>query len=253
MRIEQAVEAFGRGFTFTKSFTHPFLLERIEPLWVMRDAPRRNSEYRTEQWLVVDVSPADAHAVIVAHRRARYGICAFRSLDVPMEPIKLGFKELGYRFLGAELLFWHDLSTIPPLDPPLPIVRVTTADQAERLKRSAGRTQIRVSDLEETPPRIRQYMAMDGDTPVGWVRSIVAADSGWCSNMYVRPEYRRRGLGRALMSQMLQDDKTAGLASAVLLASHAGALLYPGLGYAAIGQLMSFMPRQSGLEPTKPA
>jgi predicted acetyltransferase len=89
---------------------------------------------------------------------------------------------------------------------------------------------------------MRQYVALDGDKPVGWVRSIVAGEATWVSNMHVVPAYRRRGIGRSLLVRMLRDDRANGSAASVLLSSHTGALLYPRVGYEQIGELLLFTP-----------
>jgi predicted GNAT family acetyltransferase len=68
----------------------------------------------------------------------------------------------------------------------------------------------------------------------------LAASSTWVSNMHTHPEHRRQGLAKALMTRMLLDDRLAGATRSVLLASHAGALLYPALGYDRIGTLHLF-------------
>src|SRR5579871_3687679 len=46
MTIEQAIEVFVRGFTFTRSFTYPYQAEQVEGAWVMRDAYRPRGDYR---------------------------------------------------------------------------------------------------------------------------------------------------------------------------------------------------------------
>jgi len=56
--------------------------------------------------------------------------------------------------------------------------------------------------------------------------------------------YRRQGIGAALMNAMLRDDKEHGSQASVLLASHAGAMLYPQLGYEKIGELLLFVPQR---------
>ena len=66
----------------------------------------------------------------------------------------------------------------------------------------------------------------------------------WCSNMYVKADYRRRGIGRALMAKMLRDDRKYGSQLAVLTASHTGALLYPRVGYREIGTLLVYTPKK---------
>lgn len=60
--------------------------------------------------------------------------------------------------------------------------------------------------------------------------------------MYVLLEYRRRGIAKALMTRMLKDDAAAGTIANILLASHAGAKLYPVVGYRQIGQLYAYTP-----------
>ena len=70
--------------------------------------------------------------------------------------------------------------------------------------------------------------------------------------MYVAPEYRRRGIARVLLrsmlASMLADDRASGAQANVLLASHAGAKLYPVVGYRQIGTLFAFMPKRSGTD-----
>jgi len=86
-------------------------------------------------------------------------------------------------------------------------------------------------------------VAVDGDDIVGRVRSADAVGATWCADMYVEPSRRRRGIGQALMAKMLHDDRTHGLRCSVLMATHAGALLYPRMGYERIGTLLIFSPK----------
>jgi GNAT superfamily N-acetyltransferase len=73
----------------------------------------------------------------------------------------------------------------------------------------------------------RQYVALDGEDVVGRVRSVDATGATWCADMYVNPSHRRRGIGQALLSTMLRDDRARDSKCSVLTASHTGALLYP--------------------------
>lgn len=61
---------------------------------------------------------------------------------------------------------------------------------------------------------------------------------------HVCPSHRRRGIGQALLSKMLRDDRARGSRCSVLTASHTGALLYPSVGYEQIGMLFMFAPRK---------
>ena len=53
--FERSIEVFARGFSFARSFTHPYMPERLSPngtgsstgtLWALRDADRRTGAYR---------------------------------------------------------------------------------------------------------------------------------------------------------------------------------------------------------------
>lgn len=242
--MERAIETFARGYAYTRSFTHPYGVERFGPVWVVRDAPRTRGEYRTEEWIAYGVPPAEVGNLARKNARGRYAVCAMRGVDDPMAPLREGYKDLGYRLGTTEPLMVHPLREIPEFDSPLEIRRVTTQEVADRLNKAARARQILPRHLngDET---LRQYVALDGETPVGWVRSITVGEATWCSNMYVKPEFRRRGIARAMLSRMLRDDRDAGAQMAVLLASHSGALLYPSLGYETIGTLLLFTPTGS--------
>jgi hypothetical protein len=67
--LQGAIEVFARGFCFTRSFTHPYLADRIEELWVVRDAPRKRGDYRREEWIAHGVSPKKIDQLARKHTR----------------------------------------------------------------------------------------------------------------------------------------------------------------------------------------
>ena len=89
---------------------------------------------------------------------------------------------------------------------------------------------------------IRMYAPFDGDRAVGWVSSV-RGTSGvrYVSSAYVFESHRRQGIGRALMSCMLDDDAAFGTRHSVLTSSVAGRTLYPSLGYEQIGLMKIFV------------
>lgn len=241
--IERAVEVFVRGFAFTRSFTHPYLPERVGPAWVVRDAPRKNpADYRREEWVARGADPAEIDHLARTHARGRFVVCAIRSANESDAPLRVAYKALGYRLHCTEPIMAHRLGRIPRLPEPFPIRRVVTQELADRLAKAARSRQVLPEHLCDNPP-LRQYVALDDDRLVGWVRSIVVGDATWVSNMYVQPTYRRQGVGRSLLARMLRDDRSHGAALSVLSASHTGALLYPRVGYELIGELLMFTPR----------
>lgn len=241
--MECAIETFVRGYSYTRSFTHPYVAERIGPVWVTRDAPRKRGDYRTEEWIAYGVPPEVVDLLARKHTRGRYAVCAIRSVQEPLAPLRDAYRALGYRLSTTEPFMVHPLLEIPKFEAPVAIERVVTAEVADRLTKAARARQMLPRHLKGDDT-LRQYVALDGGEPVGWVRSITVGDATWCSNMYVKPEYRRQGIARALLSRMLRVDRDAGARMAVLLASHTGALLYPGIGYELIGTVVRFVPRR---------
>jgi GNAT superfamily N-acetyltransferase len=243
--VERALEVFVGGFCAVKSATHPYEYSQVNDIWYMRDAERRNSkDYRKEEWVAYGVPPAKVDAAARRGTRGRFFACAVRAMSEPQRPLRDGYKQLGYRLLSTEPLFVHRLKRIPRLSADaVAIQRVLTAELAARLGKASRTQPIAAEDLASSAP-FRQYVALDGEQAVGWVRSVDVADSTWCSNMYVSPAYRRRGIGSALLCQMLRDDRRRKAERSVLLSSHAGALLYPRVGYEQIGLLYIFAPRK---------
>jgi GNAT superfamily N-acetyltransferase len=241
--LDAAMAVFAHGFAYTRSRTHPYLAERRGALWVLRDGPRRHGNARTEEWLAPGGDPAQVVAQVLAEARGRHALCVLHPQPTSHDALRDAYKAHGCRLLRTEPLMVHELRELPDFAAPpgIGVERVTTVELAERLRRAAGQTQIAPADLPDTSPH-RQWLALDGDVPVGWVGSVQTAAGAWCSNLYVLPDWRRRGIGRALMSALLADDRARGAALAVLLASHAGARLYPVVGYRQVGTLLVMSP-----------
>lgn len=242
--LETATEVFVRGFGFTRSFTHPYLGERVGPVWVLRDAPRANPvDYRREEWIAVSVKPAEVDRLARQHTRGRFCICAMVPAGEPDGPIRTAYKALGYRLGATEPVMVHPLKKIPRVPAPATITRVLTSALADAVAKAANARQILPEQLTPGAP-LRLYAATIDGQVVGWVRSIVCDAGTWCSNMFVLPKFRRRGIATALLARLLRDDRAGGAPQAVLTASHTGAKLYLTLGYAPIGTLLLFNPKQ---------
>ena len=241
--LESAVATFIGGFTYTRSFTHPYVAETVGGLWVMRDGPRKRPAYRNEEWVVRGQPAADVDRTVRANARGRFVVCDIVAAGESAEDRRDAFKAMGYRLGTTEPLFAHDLKTVPRPSSPAVVERVRSAELAAAVNASARSRQVLPEHLS-ADSRQRQYVALVDGTPVGRVRSITVGHSTWCSNMFVDPAHRRRGIGRALLARMLADDRRHGATAAVLLASHAGAKLYPVVGYRQIGTLLLFTPKR---------
>lgn len=241
--IEAAIDVFVQGFSADRSRTFPYVASRVGPLWLMRDAERKNPrDYRGEEWVVHDVAAQEADAIVRQHARPGFAISVMIAHEDPDGPTRTAYKALGYRLLRTEGFFVHRLRRIPSPPAVASIERVQTAERAAQLGKIIRRQPIPDDLLGDSAP-FRQYVAVDGVDIVGRVRSLDAVGATWCSSMYVEPSHRRRGIGQALMSKMLQDDRAFGSRYSALAATHAGALLYPRMGYERIGTLLIFASR----------
>jgi len=242
--IESAIEVFVRGHSATRSRTFPYEVSRIGPLWLMQDAPRRNPrDYRKEEWIAYNVHPERADAIARQHARGRFFLCVMLAEGEPDALTRAAYKALGYRLLATEGFFVQRLKRIPRPQSPVSIDRVSTPHVAAQLGKITHTRPIADNLLGDEAP-FRQYVALDGEDIVGRVRSVDAVGATWCADMYVDPSQRRRGIGQALLSKMLRDDRARGSKCSVLTASHTGALLYPRVGYERIGTLFMFAPRR---------
>lgn len=240
--IEFAIEVFVRGHSAGKSRTFTYEARRVGPLWVMRDAPRKNPrDYRKEEWIAHGVDAREVDAMARRQSRGRFFVGAMVGEGESDKPTRAAYKSLGYRLLLTEGFFVQRLKRIPRSPSPLPIKRVRTSELAARLGKATRTRPIADGLLGDDAP-FRQYVALDGEDIVGRVRSVDAVGATWCADMHVLPSHRRRGIGRALLSRMLRDDRARGSKCSVLTASHTGALLYPHVGYERIGTLLVFAP-----------
>ena len=237
--MDRGIEVFAKGFADTRSFAHTCLAKRVGKLWHVKDAPRKKGDYRREEWIGWGVPAERYRDAAEKHSITRHCVSAICPIDDPEEELKAGFKDLGYRFGMSEAFMVHELKRIPRVERPVTLKRVKSVDLADRLNTAAKVRQLLPEHLSSDSP-VRQYVALEGDEPVGWVRSHDVGGATWCSNMFVKPEYRRRGIAKAMMCQMLRDDRKYGAELAVLTASKAGAELYPLVGYREIATLLFF-------------
>ena len=250
--IERALEVFVRGFSADKSRTHPYEHFRVGKLWVMRDAPRTSArDYRKEEWIAYCLPPAEVDRQVREQTRGRFFVCAIHRPDQDEDELRAQYRALGYRLLATEALFVHRLAHIPRASvrggkqagDAVTIEQMKTPKMAEQFGKATRTRPVAAEQLKPDAP-FRQYLAVEGEQLVGWVRSVDAGDSTWVSNLHVLPTHRRRGIGKALMARLLRDDAKRGAHRSVLLASHAGAMLYPHLGYERIGTLLIFAPKK---------
>lgn len=245
--MHKALEVFLRGFSTTRSFIKPYEVNQLsEKIWLLADPPAANNgDTRKSEVIAYGATPEEVQETVREKEVGRYMLCVLLEEGEAADAVSTTYKQLGYRLIGREPLFVLDTAQHVRFET-FPVRRVTTAADANAVAKAARSRQIFPQHLTEADSICRLYAAFDEDKPIGWVRSIrTHPDCAWVSNLFVHPDHRRKGIGRTLMTAMLDDDAKYGVGWSVLLASLTGAMLYPHLGYEQRGLLLLFYPRKS--------
>jgi hypothetical protein len=179
MTLDRAIEVFVHGFAFTRSFTHPYLAERLQSaVWVLRDAPRTRGDYRGEEYVATNINTTELDALAQQHTRGRFKLCVIRDATESDIAIRAAFRILGYRLLGTEPFMLHRLAALETVPESYPVVRVTTRAEAQLLAQAARSRQILPEHLAAGPAPMRQYIAMEQYRLGGWAVSSWAITRG---------------------------------------------------------------------------
>lgn len=253
MDLSAAIDCFTLGYAAGRSQTHPCLVRRVAPLWVVEDAPRKNPKlYRKREFVVLaDAAPDRVVKLIASVGPGRYALCVIHPGPGRDAEVEDAYKSRGYRYMTHEKFFVRALPPVPRVADTgrIAVKRITDLDDAQRVNKAARCRQIPDEQFDAEDPDAVLFAALEHPaskcTPVGWVGSVrTDPTTAWVQNLHVLASHRRRGLGRALMKRMLQHDARRGITHSVLLASAAGALLYPQVGYEQLGTLQLFTPRR---------
>jgi GNAT superfamily N-acetyltransferase len=247
--MDRVAEVFAKGVSFTRSRSHPYPLERVDGVWVLRDGKGKLGEPRREEWVTHGLRPAAVDRAARKGARGRYSICVIRGLDESVEDLRNEYGRLGYRLGFTEPLLIHRLEGLAKTSSPLPVRQVFRTKEIDALTLAVGHRLALREELTAKPPLMRQYAVWDGKRPIAWAQSVPIGRWTWCCNVHVVPNYRRRGVGEAMLSKLLADDKAAGSAGSIMLARQRGAAIYHAAGYEYLGQLLLYSPRRL-LRPT---
>lgn len=244
-RIDAAIETFAGGWCYTRSFTHPYVATRLTPqVLQLHDGPRSNpnADVRRDEFVCFGCSPSEALEISASAAKGNFAICFVLPVGVDDTEVRKEFKALGCRLGATEAFMDNTQANIEPTEPIIPIVRIADQAHADAIGKAWRRKQILSRDIGNESAIHRVYTIHDGEKYIGSCGSIRVGDASWISSLYVDAAYRRKGLGTALMTRVMADDRALGITKNVLLASHTGALLYPKVGYAQLGTLYIYNP-----------
>jgi GNAT superfamily N-acetyltransferase len=246
LSLADAIATFAVTLATAKSIRHPYVATHLGGCrWRLADAKRaRAADYRSEEWVCLagDVVETVEQAQASARSPGRWAVSVLLPEGDDDGPLRSTMRDRGHRLMTTESMMVRPLSgrgsAVPAAgDGPAEIVRITTPEQGEELRVATRRRPFLPEWIEGDRPFLRQFLAHIDDELVGWVGSMRHEDIGSVSNLYVVAAHRRKGVGTALMSHLLADDKRSGIRASTLLASHSGAMLYPRVGYHRISTL----------------
>jgi GNAT superfamily N-acetyltransferase len=230
-----------------KSITYPYVYCRRNGVWIMRDGagekPRRH--LRKSEVVAWGIDVDDVLSATKDEQLGRHFVSHLLSTSDDSSIVKENYKANGYRYLLSEGMFAHDEIDVSEYACDPPVIRVLSSEDADKIRRERrNKRAIREVDLLSHNPQHRLYAVIDGEKALGWVSSVPFGEISWIADLYVLDEFRGRGYGRALMSAVTMDDRRHGVNASVLLASAAGARLYPHIGYKKMGSLQLFCPKR---------
>jgi GNAT superfamily N-acetyltransferase len=241
--IAYCIEVSACGIAFTRSFTRPYVAEKINRAWWLHDERPLGRQRRNDEWFApVGTDPELLHSWACARTAKKFIICAVVKDAREQVELLTKYRNLGYRLWRTEALMARTTTIDPSVEINSGLIFVDTQSMVSRLTKAAGERMILPEHLEKRPMPVRCHAAVINDQLVGWVRSVSIGDASWCASLFVEPAFRRRGIGRSLMATMLRADRTSGLSASILIASHTGAILYRSIGYQTIGTILVLNP-----------
>ena len=88
---------------------------------------------------------------------------------------------------------------------------------------------------------VETWIAWDGDRPISAVTVTPTGDTAGISLMATPPEHQRKGMGRALLTQVMADYRGRGIARFHLGATEAGLRLYESVGFETLASLSAWL------------
>ncbi|HMO57360.1 MAG TPA: GNAT family N-acetyltransferase [Roseiflexaceae bacterium] len=238
MNTERAWKLFITGFTDTATARRSASRFRAGPLAAVRFSRGEQSGTPFEEFFVYDCDPSQALiALSKARRLARHYLTVLE--DRP--GLREAYQNAGYRLVDTEALMACNLSAVPPPIPDHAVTVVQTQAEADWYNSNdpQGIHWIMPDNLAD--PRMRHYaIVADGQIRARGRNLRLDAHHSYVSRVFVAEAHRGRGLARALMLQLLNDDMAGGIHWSVLTASRMGIPLYTRLGYQTFAMILNF-------------
>lgn len=247
LTIPQTIDIMCAAWAINNSITAPSEVVRLGPLWIVRDSNAKPGKARAEEIIAWGVSPTDTMRAVKEYAPpAKHLLEPLIKLDDDVDAIRSAYKALGYRAMSYETLFVCPLRDRKPIPSEWAIHRITNMDEMRRVTIEVlgrSRRKLRPCDFTDPHPVMRMYYAEVDGRVVAVARSLMPRRGvTWLHGVHTIELFRRRGIATALINQVLADDAALGSRHSALLASQAGAKLYPLLGYKLRAVMQQYAP-----------
>lgn len=227
----------------------------------LRAAPNRAVHLTSHSWSAASGEPyADLNQALVdagSDAEAQLGtlhqmlaarkLPALYFLTAPVaEQLAPTATALGMTFAGKVPVMVCDATHLPTMDIGAYVIKpvTTAAEQASvcailagafGLSHAALQPVLDVTQLDG--PGLTAYLAYQDEQPIGTVATTVSGPVVGVWSMGTLPAYQRRGVGRALLGQIMAQQQARGANTFYLWSTTAGQRLYEQLGYRTVDEL----------------
>jgi ribosomal protein S18 acetylase RimI-like enzyme len=224
-----------RGFARLERGVHPVLELASGPVRFLRwpETGRRGAEF-SEEFFALDLDPAEVLAAVGAAQPGPDHLIA--EIAARTKPATDAYLAAGYEFGSEEPLMMAELTDDnsrprPGAPAPVPVRSMTEVEQILAAQAAVGYPARPFSQalLDDSQVSIRAIFVDGSFAAIG--KLAIVESGGYITDVQTMPDYRREGLGEAIMRRLHADALAAGLSRTVLTSTAMARPLYERLAY----------------------
>ncbi len=242
MELESLVQIVGHSLVQLQSMTQTASFEEHGSLWWFRNPTSQNVLLTNQALTPTQIISAARDASIVG----RVVIHQFLLPDTDEVDLIRQYANQGYQLQSRQHLMQHTLEPSSNSSSSWTLWRAENMQQARRVSSAAKQSLLTEQHL---PPdqRVRLYVAEHLNQVIAWGRiTQVQPEIAWVSDLFTKPEFRKRGVMTALMHEYHRDALAFGVRQMLLFSSGSNYDFHFKNHYKTVAVKLRFVP-QSGL------
>ncbi len=244
MELESLVQIVGRSLVQLQSAKQTASFEKLGSLWWFRNQTSQNvlltNQELTPTQIVSAARDAGILGPVVIHQ--------FLLPDTDEIDLIRQFANQGFRLESRQYLMRQILNPKPSQPPSWTVWRAQNMQQVRRVSSAAKQ---KLLTQQQLPPdqRLRLYVVEHLNQLIAWGRiAQVQPEMAWFSDLFTRPEFRRRGVMTALMHECSLEARAFGALEMLLFSSEFNHDYYFNMGFSKVAVKLRFVPQPSSLE-----